>query len=295
MQDFTTPDRPMPKGTDQQGPGMSLLDKTHSEKANTALVTPPESALPPREHEQIKQEGRAESPLQRVATGIDSPEDNKHVRFNKEGMEPTTDDVKGESSLLESPSNSSTASQRGFVSRRGGRCNSPGRNNVTKAVAATPKDHVLEVKTYRSPPRRDSDNVPSLCSANSEKAVVDDSKLPANVKKEDPGASSTDADVKEDRPASISCDASLNQTSPLAGNEGDQATTAAAAKLLKPKSEDGKKGSTTGPKKNNVTFSPVPPPKLGLAGPVRVRFFCAFLYFFVRVGISSNRWVFLLP
>eukprot|EP00339_Tiarina_fusa_P000571 CAMPEP_0116999132 /NCGR_PEP_ID=MMETSP0472-20121206/1955_1 /TAXON_ID=693140 ORGANISM="Tiarina fusus, Strain LIS" /NCGR_SAMPLE_ID=MMETSP0472 /ASSEMBLY_ACC=CAM_ASM_000603 /LENGTH=969 /DNA_ID=CAMNT_0004698481 /DNA_START=187 /DNA_END=3096 /DNA_ORIENTATION=+ len=254
IKDFTTPDRPLPSSDhgdgNKNGSSIDRIENGNMEKAKPVLVTPPE---PTSRDAAIKQES-TESPLQSLATDIDSPED-RHVRFNKE-MEKK--DAKGDT-VLDSPSSSSTGSQRGLVSRRGGRCSSPGRN-LTKPPST--KD-VLEVKTYRSPPRKkdDGDNVPSLCSASSEKAAVGDEardpKPSATPRREDGGTSSTNGQTGN-RPASISCDAAIDQTSPLTSTEGDKP---ADAKSPKPKAEDGRKGATGSSRRNNVTFSPVPPPK----------------------------------
>jgi hypothetical protein len=54
---------------------------TDTSKAKPATVTPPESAM--REEGSSKKQGPAESPLQLVASHVESPED-KHVRFDKE-------------------------------------------------------------------------------------------------------------------------------------------------------------------------------------------------------------------
>jgi hypothetical protein len=136
-------------------------------------------------------------------------------------------------------------SRRGTVSRRGGRCGSPGRggNNSTTNKEST----VLEFKTYRSPSRtkrEETDTVPSLCSSNG----VDKDKEGAAK-----AAKTGDAEVSnskgDKKPSSISCDSSINQTSPL----GDGSEQPAEAKETKTKAEK------IDSKKNNVTFSPVPP------------------------------------
>jgi hypothetical protein len=248
LKDFTTPDRRIPSSEhgegNKDGSGVTGNESSNPVKAKPALVTPPEAAS---REEVVEKEG-AQSPLQRMATDIESPED-RHVRFSKE-METKA--------ALDSPSSNSTGSQRGLVSRRGGRC-SPGRN-LSKPQSA--KDSVLELKAYRSPSRGkdEGDNVPSLCSTYSVKAVGDDaakdSKAAAKMKTED-GTSST-TEQAGNRPASISCNAAIDQTSPLTSTEGDQSSN---VKSPKPKAEDGRKLTAGSSRRNNVTFSPVPPPK----------------------------------
>lgn len=144
----------------------------------------------------------------------------------------TPDDGKATVTAVESPgdsinmsnNNGGNKSQRGLVSRRG-RFISPGRRlqpAVAAAVATATvhsppsrnissnnnTDAVIEYKTYRSPPRKRDEEVPSLCSTGSghlEKEVKSASAVPAATK---PPASS------------ISCDPSMvDSTSPLASHE----------------------------------------------------------------------------
>jgi hypothetical protein len=240
-EDFTTPDRKPPHSStgQEEKKEVSAKEAERDLVLKPATVTPPDSS---REENLSKTESRS---LQRVTCDVGSPED-RHVRFDKE-----MEDVHKVESPGDSPS--STGSQRGLVSRRGGRCASPGR--ITNKQKATKESTILEFKTYRSPTRKreDSDNVPSLCSAssaeNKEKEVVSSSTLSTRVKKESETSSSNKGDEK---PVSISCDSTINQTSPLAPDGAEQTQ---EAKKNKSKAER----SETGTRKNNVTFSPVPP------------------------------------
>lgn len=217
VKEFATPDR----GSLQSGPVEEKKDGCTSEisageKPNpAATVTPLESAT--RGENTSKEEGRV-SPLQIVASNLESPEDRK-VRF---GYTEKAD------SSGESPS--STGSQRGLVSRRGGRCASPGR------IASNPnpnKEAVLEFKTYRSPPRKKEtcDTVVSLGSDTSPDKVDGEVK-----EKGDQGCSST-SDTKGAGPISS-------------------------------RPESSRKAKST-EKKSNVSFSPVPPPRDSMRTPTK--------------------------
>lgn len=108
---------------------------------------------------------------------------------------------------------------------------------------------VLEFKTYTSPQRKreESDTVPSLCSASSAEKEKEQEQAPVSKTKD---AKETNSE-EHSKPASISCDTNLNQTSPL--GESDEKGGATKSKPSKSEKSDGKK--------NNVTFSPVPPTK----------------------------------
>ena len=245
VKDFKTPERSTPKMTlDIMEEKKDLSPKeavTDTSKSNAATVTPPESGISREESKKL-----LDSPSQMVSSQVDSPED-RHVRFDKEmKLE------ENEESPVDSPS--STGSQRGLVSRRGGRCASPGR----AVKPGTTKDSsALELKSFRSPTankREESDTVPSLCSASSESKV----KKGTVIKKEDSESSISNQGDK--KPASISCDTTIHQTSPLASHDAEGSEIPKTAKV---KVED--KASS---RKNNVTFSPVPPPKESISDKV---------------------------
>jgi hypothetical protein len=225
IEDFTTPDRKPPHSSTDQEEKKEVSATEAARDSKPATVTPAESSAT---RDAVKSDP---SDLQ-IASSVESP-DERHVRFDNEMSDEGTE------------SQGDSKSRRGTVSRRGGRCGSPGRggNNSTAKKEST----VLEFKTYRSPPRtkRDrTDTVPSLCSSNS---VGKDKEGAAKAAKaEDAEVSNSKGDKK---PSSISCDASMNQTSPL----GDGSEQPAEAK------ETNSKAEKLESKKNNVTFSPVPP------------------------------------
>jgi hypothetical protein len=244
VKDFVTPDRaPHQSSADHSieekkdvSSGESVTDTLKADKPKATTVTPPESAS----REEAKK-GVDDSPLQMIASQVESPED-KHVRFDK-GMERKTN------SPVDSPS-STTSSQRGLVSRRGGRCASPGRIGITRK-SSSPKDNVLKFKTYRSPPQKreqGSDTVPSLCSANSphtEKALEEKSSAEApKVKEDDSGSSTSTSDKK--------------QAGPLSARESDTVKVKA----------DGSRSETAPARRSNVSFSPVPPMRESAVGRV---------------------------
>ena len=266
LKEFETPDRSSTitsldhaEEKKEITPGDTADEMKKCEMAKPKTVTPPE----PGSREDVsglKKEPTDVSPLQIDVDGqVDSPEDgNKQVRFDGD-----SEDAKKES-LNDSPS-SSTSSQRGLVSRRGGRCTSPGRMS-SKVPSA--KETVLEFKTYRSPSRvkrEESDTVPSLCSANSgeQKEKRGSTSIPteqteesAKVKRENEGDVSSGGDKK---PSSISCNSALiENTSPLASDGADHSQDASSTKA-KPASSRQEIAQQS--RKNNVTFSPKPPSK----------------------------------
>jgi len=221
--DFATPDRTGPQSASiaaSQIKNERALESSvpkNSKLEKVATVTPPESMTRDELMKSKKKDAETGSALNMVTSQVDSPDD-RHVRFNN--------DQKKHDPAAESPS--SNSSQRGLVSRRGGKCASPSRS-----PKGSSSDAVLEFKTYRSPPRKkreEIDTVPSLCS--------DKDKIKAEAR-------DSSSETKNDRkPSSISCDASMNQTSPLASEEAKPVV--------------GKEESKTAGRKNNVTFSPVP-------------------------------------
>lgn len=280
IKDFATPDRAPPQSSATLTPSSDSLEERKDvslkeaglentstateEMAKLTTVTPPESAA--KEDPSIQKKQHADSPMPRVASQVDSPED-RHVRFDK-GMDKL--EVKAQS-----PGDSSTGGQRGLVSRRGGRCSSPGR--VVGKPSPT-REPVLEFKTYRSPSRKkdENDTVPSLCSATTSstsekekttpKAVPVDSKPNTPMKREDDEGDQSSPDKKIDpKPASISYDSSVDQTSPLTSHDSEQTN--------EPRSPRAKVEDTAGGtpfKKNNVTFSPVPPARESVSDKVSV-------------------------
>jgi hypothetical protein len=250
IKDFTTPDRTSPSEAHEEKKELSgteaHAESTMTEVAKPNTVTPPESA---NREDLSKRESAAECPLQiGIATVVDSPIDqDKHVRFNRD----QDNNQGGKVDPEDSPSSSS--SQRGLVSRRGGRCGSPGR------IASKPpggQEPVLEFKTFRSPPRKrdENDTVPSLCSTSEKTAAA----APAieeiqKIKEDETSSSKNEAGRK---PLSISCDSSkIETTSPLHSNEGEQSHDTKASRV---KAESGRQDAPQS-RKNNVTFSPVPP------------------------------------
>jgi hypothetical protein len=267
VQDFTTPDRSgIHTGTSLD----HLEDKTefcsqdateHKKTADLAkkpnTVTPPESGSR-EENSAAKedQDGDGGSPLPVAAlNNVDSPEDeNKQVRIVGDYREEQESGNGGMS--IESPeSTSSSSSQRGLVSRRGGRYGSPAR------AAPKAKEAVLEYKTYRSPPRKvkteEIDNVPSLCSTNS---TVDQKEastsVPSSESTKQDSAASSEEQEGDRKPMSVSCDTTMiRTTSPLTGSqEADRPSHDTKAKQAKaPHNSVPQQG-----RKNNVTFSPKP-------------------------------------
>jgi hypothetical protein len=219
VKEFVTPDRSMcqPTAIDHKKDGLndesSIADMT---KKQIATVTPAESGS--REENAIKHEDHRDSPLEMVTNNqVDSPEDRK-VRFDHADMP---------DSVSDSPS--SNCSQRGLVSRRGGRCASPGRI----ACASPKKEPNLEYQTYRSPTQKEtSDSVPSLSSDTSPEKASE-----VKESKEDGAGNSSSTETKEAGP-------------------------------LSSQAESAKKGKSN-EKKSNVTFSPVPPPRDATRTPTR--------------------------
>lgn len=154
-------------------------------------------------------------------------------------------------SQTESPASSSN---RGLVSRRGGRYGSPGR--IKKEGGP-----VLEFKTYRSPPRKkkevENDTIPSLCSTNSglQSSSSSGSSTRASVvpktKKEE-----TEEGSEEVRPSSISCDVShVDTTSPLASHDSAEGATLSKKQAQSsPKPHKTTEADSNG--RRNVTFTP---------------------------------------
>lgn len=220
VKEFVTPDRSLCQATslDDKKNGLndesSVADMTNKQ---VATVTPPESGI--RDENAIKREDDRNSPLEMVTNNqVDSPEDRK-VRF---------DHVEMADSVSDSPS--SNCSQRGLVSRRGGRCASPGRI----ACASPKKEQISEYQTYRSPTvQKDaSDSVPSLSSDTSPDKATE-----VKASKDDGAGNSSSNETKEAGPLSSQLDSA-------------------------------KKGKSN-EKKSNVSFSPVPPPRDATRTPTR--------------------------
>ena len=177
--DFTTPDRstakalssatvtgshPVKKKEDILTNGSCNTMKNNEPSAT--LVTPPDSfstAAARKENAALA----AAANSARMNTSVIG-DDDKQVRFDNRNLDDRNDagieakalctvgSDEGDSSRTSSPS----ASQRGLVSRRGGRCGSPGRRNLPSPPstgaqlskeAADAAAAVLEFKTFRSP------------------------------------------------------------------------------------------------------------------------------------------------
>lgn len=222
MDDFKTPDR-KPASSDHAQQKVTSSVDPERKITKAATVTPAEVAS-------TREPVKADPPALEITSSVEASPEDKHVRFDKK---------KQEQDSAETPE---ATNRRGEASRRGGRGSSPGRSG--KEMEST----VLEFKTYRSPERKrdESDTVPSLCSTSSADKEKEQEQAPKAETKETKETSSEE----HNKPASISCDANLNQTSPLGESEMGAAT----------KSKSAKSEKTDG-KKNNVTFSPVPPTK----------------------------------
>ncbi len=218
VNEFVTPDRGAQQSNSIGEKKDSLTEEDSVlESKQIATVTPPESGT--REENATEQDSDGNSPLEMVTNNqVESPEDRK-VRF---------DNSDTAESISDSPS--STCSQRGLVSRRGGRCASPGRI----ACASPKKDQILEFQTYRSPARQKGagDSVPSLRSDTSPEQRSEVKKM-----SEDTAGNSSLTENKESGPLSAQVE---------------------GMKEMKPVE-----------KKNNVTFSPVPPPREATRTPTR--------------------------
>mmetsp|Transcript_19780 Transcript_19780/g.46269 ORF Transcript_19780/g.46269 Transcript_19780/m.46269 type:complete len:969 (-) Transcript_19780:19-2925(-) len=192
-QDFKTPDRSTAKSLSS-----SALTGSHTEekkedtmtnnlstidnnRTSSKLVTPPDS---------FSTAGGRKETNHDIAM-----EDSKQVRFDSENCNGTgTPGMEGKAQCSmgsdegDSSTSAQTAAQRGFVSRRGGRCGSPGRNLLptTSAPAKPSKEAadaaaaVLEFKTFRSPERnakrKQNGNENANCN-NSMHPLVDRSKI----------------------------------------------------------------------------------------------------------------------
>ena len=220
VKEFVTPDRSLCQATsiDDKKDGLNDASSMGDMAKQVATVTPPECGT--REESAIKHEDHRDSPLEMVTNNqVDSPEDRK-VRFDHADMA---------DSVSDSPS--SNGSQRGLVSRRGGRCASPGR----VACASPKKEPISEYQTYRSPTaQRDaSDSVPSLTSDTS----PEKSSSEVKASTDDGAGNSSSTETKEAGPLSAQIDSA-------------------------------KKGKSS-EKKSNVSFSPVPPPRDATRTPTR--------------------------
>jgi hypothetical protein len=249
IKDFTTPDRSSEAHEEKKelSGTEAHAESTMTEAAKPNTVTPPDSTN--NREELSKRESAAKSPLQLgIATDVDSPTDqDKHVHFNRD-----QDKQEGKVDPEDSPTSSS--SQRGLVSRRGGRCVSPGR---TASKPPGGQDPILEFKTFRSPPRKrdENDTVPSLCSTSEKAAVAAPATEEIQKIKEKETSSSKNESEADRKPLSISCDSSkIETTSPLHSNEREQSHDTKASRV---KAESGRQDAPQ-PRKNNVTFSPVP-------------------------------------
>lgn len=203
-----------------------------------------------------------------------------------------------------SSSNASAASQRGLVSRRGGRMGSPSKPISVLAVKSEP---VVEYKTYRSPSRKrdENDTIPSLCStssggltsasSHSAEKKLDTTTTPSEAIEEH-DADQMDDGTEHRRPSSISCDPSMiDTTSPLASLDETRPTPDAngvTTKEVHPPQHDvgddvvdsDDDARKQHPPQPNVTFSP-PPPPIGESNVLLDKvsaFACVLLVFLIR-------------
>jgi len=221
MEDFTTPDR-KPSSTTQGKEKVTSSVEADRKIAKSATVTPAESTA-------TRNSVKAEPSALQMTSSVESSED-KHVRFGKGNQA---------KEIAETPE---AKTRKGPLSRRGGRSGSPAR------PGADIESTFLEFKTYRSPQRKreESDTVPSLCSSSiAEKQKNRSARTKIAVVKEETNSG------KDNKPASISCDTNMNQTSPL--GESPEKRASGNLNSVKPAKSEAKK--------NNVTFSPVPPTK----------------------------------
>eukprot|EP00533_Pseudo-nitzschia_delicatissima_P000636 CAMPEP_0116079156 /NCGR_PEP_ID=MMETSP0327-20121206/993_1 /TAXON_ID=44447 /ORGANISM="Pseudo-nitzschia delicatissima, Strain B596" /LENGTH=908 /DNA_ID=CAMNT_0003569765 /DNA_START=273 /DNA_END=3000 /DNA_ORIENTATION=- len=225
-QDFKTPDRTTAKVlSSAAGTGSHPEEKKddaltsncssiNGNRPSAKLVTPPDSFSTAAANE-VRFDGKNGN--NKKATGIEAK--TLHS-VGSDGGDST-------SSTTSSP----TASQRGLVSRRGGRCGSPSRRNLLPppSTGAKPSKEaadaaaaVLEFKTFRSPERKQNEN-----------ENVDNDKSLVAAKKEN--------EIKEE------------QNIPPHQRRAQQ-----------PKAKPAKKATSASlpPKKSNVSFSPVPNPKM---------------------------------
>ena len=229
-QDFKTPDRSTTKSLSSVVTGSHTEEKKEdalnncgdgiaNNRNSAKLVTPPDS----------------------FSTGS-----SKEVRFDKKnssnknttGIEAKTLCTVGSDEGDSSSTSSPTASNRGLVSRRGGRCGSPGRTLLpppatgakpTKA-AADAAAAVLEFKTFRSPERD------------------------ANIKQEDSeNESSNDNDDSRNDGSRTTI-----KNESLLENERENETSN-YRRQQKPSTKVTSNGASVSKKSNNVSFSPVPP------------------------------------
>jgi hypothetical protein len=202
-----------------------------------------------------------------TVTPLDAVPGGKHVRFGKEEKE---------------KEEGSTETQRGLVSRRGGRLG--GSPAQPRPAADGP---VLEFKTYRSPQRKgdatENDTIPSLCSTNSGISSVEPAEKGSGQKvaKDAPGADQKVAAASEEeteksrRPSSISCDA-LIDTSPLTSNVVD-ASPSGTVTRSKGKAQKSDQAEKEG--RRIVTFSPpTPQSEMARMDTVRLISLCPCVY-----------------
>lgn len=189
-----------------------------------------------------KTELPASSEKPTTVTPVDAVPGGKHVRFGNDEKE---------------KEEGCTESQRGLVSRRGGRL---GGSAGTPRPADGP---VLEFKTFRSPQRKrdamENDTVPSLCSAGSGISSVEPAEKGSGqeVAEDSPGAdqkvaASGEKTEESRRPSSISCDASID-TSPLTSND---ANASPSGTVTRSKGNAQKSDQAENEGRRIVTFSP---------------------------------------
>ena len=294
-QDFTTPDRSSTKvlsssssalavGTGGSHAEVKKEDINSRSRVSAKLVTPPDSfstAAASRKESAALAAAAAAAEAATKGSTVNTnclAEDNKQVRFDKKVGNETTAPLSqqqpgvctvasdgGEShqssSSTSSTSPSSSSSKRGLVSRRGGRCASPGRNLLPPPVGAKPSKEaaeaaaaVLEFKTHLSPKRNRQqnnendregsnhvDSIPSFFSTNGSNSI---------------------GRRKEPKPTSVSHDAtstSNTRTNPPAPTRDDASK---PPTCFVPTKKTLTTSAYPSSKKSNVTFSPVPTPRI---------------------------------
>ncbi len=266
-QDFTTPDRssihPLTHNHRHFEEKKDELSETGTKgvalKDSSTTLSPPlvvAATVTPSDTLAARKENAAA--VEAAAQLNDSCEDNKQVRFDENNECETS-----------SPSSSvggDSPSKRGLVSRRGGRCASPGRTLMSSSASKETHEAataVLEFKTFRSPDRKqrdESDTVPSLCSAGSIDRNEESTKLATEIHTNECNRNTNDENLSSKgllslhngllpKPSSNSSDVASNHRS-----------TSPRMELTKRAGDNAAATVTSSTKKNIVTFSPVPPP-----------------------------------
>eukprot|EP00536_Pseudo-nitzschia_multiseries_P015413 jgi/Psemu1/42459/gm1.42459_g len=274
-QDFKTPDRSTTKalasaavtGGHPEEKKEDVLNSANGNTINTrssaTLVTPLDAFST----------AAARKEAAAAAASVESL-DNKQVRFdaNNNKISTSTQSVAVEGTALctvgsDEADSSPTGNQRGLVSRRGGRCGSPGRRNLLPPSSTGAKDAVdaaaavLEFKTFRSPKRnsnRDNEDdnqgenssgntVPSLCSSISTERKESDNR---------------DTNVFATNPTAIIKGSTSHQHGRRQQSQQSKSKPTAVSLPKKTTMASFSSNGTSHKKTNSVTFSPVPMAKM---------------------------------